>query len=782
MMESFNNKNYSRRRGKSLLLRASYLIVLVAFAVTLGAGTAFGALVPGRGAIVPLGETVTITFHIGTESFEITQPAGLPFGDTEVFAAHAAGLVDVNNAFNNQLHWGTWYFSRDASWAGGSGDLIGGVTTERWSINREQYIPLESFNNGIVDEDIEVWAFGVIAGYRNISIENDLSLCLCYTLDDGPSQPDPICLEGNTKHFGASFGDTRWERQSEQPIFVRWGKTPAEFLEFIRDYAEKDGHTLAATTFWSSAIPGGLASFVWESPEASDRNSFDFAVAGNLRDIGLVNGVPTFLNPNDIPEEWHNHFYQSAMLMLSVRTMTSPVVFLWNANDYTLTLTCYDEQTVDIYQFGDYPTDPGARSMPGDNYTFLGWFNEPEAITPFNFDEYITGHTRAYAAYAAQEVVVTFVDGSVETTVAVPVGQTVSSQEPQGLQWHTFVGWHTNNESDEISLFDFTTPITNPLRLYAQYVQDVVTVTWVDASSTTTESVNAGTVLTERTPQGQDRYTFIGWFVDALGNTPHNFAAPVSGNLRIYAVYSPPAYVPTIHVVTFIDQSIETTVGVVNNASVSQPQEAGTDHHTFLGWYTAPQGGQRWNFDTGITSNVRLYARYLQITHNVTFVVGEDESSVVVNAGSNAQEPTAPEREGYNFAGWYTAPQGGVRFDFNTVITEDLRLYAAFVLPTIEPPLVDGEPDDEAGLLEEESEREHIQGDGSDDSDTSSQLRPSLVTTPSAEHMPGVGPKTGDSAMNTQVAAMIALGALIVAALAGTGLIRTRKTKTADLE
>ena len=47
-----------------------------------------------------------------------------------------------------------------------------------------------------------------------------------------------------------------------------------------------------------------------------------------------------------------------------------------------------------------------------------------------------------------------------------------------------------------------------------------------------------------------------------------------------------------------------------------------------------------------------------------------------VLAGQTATAPAAPTRPGYTFAGWYTDAEGGTKYNFGSVVTEDINLYA----------------------------------------------------------------------------------------------------------
>ena len=79
--------------------------------------------------------------------------------------------------------------------------------------------------------------------------------------------------------------------------------------------------------------------------------------------------------------------------------------------------------------------------------------------------------------------------------------------------------------------------------------------------------------------------------------------------------------------------------------------------------------------------------------HTVSFDCGgkaEETSKVVpkvVQYEKTVNKPTDPIAKGYQFDGWYTQENGGVPFDFDKIITEDVTVYAHWsVKPAPEPP------------------------------------------------------------------------------------------------
>lgn len=55
---------------------------------------------------------------------------------------------------------------------------------------------------------------------------------------------------------------------------------------------------------------------------------------------------------------------------------------------------------------------------------------------------------------------------------------------------------------------------------------------------------------------------------------------------------------------------------------------------------------------------------------------GSDSFSKKVTTGAAAQEPADPTRQGYEFVGWFTESQGGSLWNFSSVVSSDMTLYA----------------------------------------------------------------------------------------------------------
>ena len=115
--------------------------------------------------------------------------------------------------------------------------------------------------------------------------------------------------------------------------------------------------------------------------------------------------------------------------------------------------------------------------------------------------------------------------------------------------------------------------------------------------------------------------------------------------------------------------------------------------YEFGGWYTEKECTNKFNFNTPITENITLYAKWTVKAPVEKFVVSFDKNGHgsgasitprIVEKGKTVEEPLAPKDEGFEFGGWYTEKECIHKFDFNTPITENITLYAKWTEKTPE--------------------------------------------------------------------------------------------------
>jgi uncharacterized repeat protein (TIGR02543 family) len=103
------------------------------------------------------------------------------------------------------------------------------------------------------------------------------------------------------------------------------------------------------------------------------------------------------------------------------------------------------------------------------------------------------------------------------------------------------------------------------------------------------------------------------------------------------------------------------------------------EKYIFSNWYTNEDFTAIYSFETEITGNITLYAKWQQLTATVTFNSrgGSAVASKSVTIGDKTEAPAPPPtRNGYLFECWCTDIDAETEFNFDTLIEGDKTLYA----------------------------------------------------------------------------------------------------------
>jgi len=338
-------------------------------------------------------------------------------------------------------------------------------------------------------------------------------------------------------------------------------------------------------------------------------------------------------------------------------------------------------------------------------YTFAGWFTAASGGTQITSSTKVTNgnnHT-IYAHYNASTIrlmldsqgaldkgtsavyykynTATYYSNSALTTtitnITVPskngytFGGYYTGVNGSGTQYINASGGFVNNPYS--SLTSYTT-------LYAKWTPKTYTITYdANGGSGVSPTSNGVTYETKyklpTTDPTRAGYTFAGWFTAASGGTQvtTNTTLTNASNHSIYAHWTVNAYTITYN------QNGGSGVSPVNNTvtygswyklPTTNPSKTG---HSFVGWFTAASGGTQITSGTTLTnaSNHSIYAHYIAndytITYNQNGGNGASPLRLVVTYGDKYRLPvTNPTKEGYTFAGWYTATTSGTEITINT--------------------------------------------------------------------------------------------------------------------
>ena len=129
-------------------------------------------------------------------------------------------------------------------------------------------------------------------------------------------------------------------------------------------------------------------------------------------------------------------------------------------------------------------------------------------------------------------------EGSVIHTETVEPNATVQSYTPPAREGYTFGGWYTDTSFQ--NLFNFDTPITSDITLYAKWIESPVTITfYVEGQMHSTLQVPKGSVGVVYTPI-MVTGVFAGWFYDAGFTQKYDATVALTGDINLYAMGVPP--------------------------------------------------------------------------------------------------------------------------------------------------------------------------------------------------------------------------------------------------
>lgn len=111
---------------------------------------------------------------------------------------------------------------------------------------------------------------------------------------------------------------------------------------------------------------------------------------------------------------------------------------------------------------------------------------------------------------------------------------------------------------------------------------------------------------------------------------------------------------------------------VVEEEKATKPEDPIKEGHKFLGWFN---GDTEYVFETPVTANVSLKAKWEICTYVVSFETGTEETidSQDIKYNKKASQPEDPVQDGYTFGGWFN---GETKWDFNSPVKSDLVLTA----------------------------------------------------------------------------------------------------------
>ena len=331
-------------------------------------------------------------------------------------------------------------------------------------------------------------------------------------------------------------------------------------------------------------------------------------------------------------------------------------------------------QTIDR---GGKFTEPAPPSK--ENHTFAGWYNGDKK---FDFDADTTNAPNVLelvAKWEKSKYTVKFVsDHGSFADQTIEHGKPIDTDKltiPE-VEGYTFDGWYTTNDTHSTK-FDFSTPITGDTTVYAKWTANDYYVSFVTehGDPPTSQNVKYNGTADDPGTLTEEGYTFDGWYTDDTYTTKFDFTQPITSNTTVYAKWTAKDYE-----VSFVTEhgDAPTSQNVPYNKTATNPGELTAEGYTFIGWYADEAHKTKFDFNTPITGDTKVYAKWTAKDYEVSFITeyGDAPTSQNVPYNGTAKDPGKLKAEGYTFIGWYTDHTCTTEFNFRTPITGDTKVYA----------------------------------------------------------------------------------------------------------
>ena len=214
------------------------------------------------------------------------------------------------------------------------------------------------------------------------------------------------------------------------------------------------------------------------------------------------------------------------------------LVAKWEKSKYTVKFVSnhgsFADQTIEHGKL----IDTGELTIPEvEGYTFGGWYADENRTIEFNFNTPITGNTKVYAKWTANDYYVSFFTEHGDPPTSQNVKYNGTANDPGTLteEGYTFDGWYTDDNYSK--KFDFTKPITSNTTVYAKWTAKDYEVSFVTEHGDAPASQNVKYNGTAGNPGklSAEGYTFDDWYTDATYTTKFDFRTPITGDTKVYA-------------------------------------------------------------------------------------------------------------------------------------------------------------------------------------------------------------------------------------------------------
>ena len=353
-------------------------------------------------------------------------------------------------------------------------------------------------------------------------------------------------------------------------------------------------------------------------------------------------------------------------------------------------------------------------------YEFKGWFKEATFETQITtIEPGTTGNLNFYARFSPVNYTITYhnCDGLENNNVVeFNIESNSITLKPIVKEHYNFNGWYKTASFTGNQITTIETGSYGNRDLYAKFTPIQYTITYHNCDDSNFVNPIKYDIESEFTLAtiGKYYYTFDGWYTEStFENQITSIESGSTGNLNLYAKYTPIQYTITYHNCDGLENNNPTTRTVESEQEYFIPIDR--PGYEFQGFYNNPNfEGDADPYIGGLTADLNLYAKWLAKTYTATFnpngginpvcvtlhyndkYPNETIEKFYLTSGETLSYPNGIKYNKYILVGWHTnreyydtftmTRELNSPFDFTTPITQDIILiymHSGIILKTL---------------------------------------------------------------------------------------------------
>ncbi|MCL2844275.1 MAG: InlB B-repeat-containing protein [Chitinivibrionia bacterium] len=281
-------------------------------------------------------------------------------------------------------------------------------------------------------------------------------------------------------------------------------------------------------------------------------------------------------------------------------------------------------------------------------FVFDGWYTAQTDGIVFDFGSSITENITIWARWTPMNTVIFNFNGgagnpSIVNQMVAPAQSIVRPETNPTRNGFTFDDWYTSQTGGDV--FDFVAPITENTMIWARWIPIVNPIVSfnLNGGDGNTSIVNRmvapeQSIVRPETNPTRNGFTFDNWYTSQTGGDVFDFSSSIAENTTIWArwIVNP---IVNFNLNRGVGNSNTNNQSVANGATATRPATNPTrGKWLFDDWYTSQTGGEVFDFDTPITENTMIWARW-ELSDGVDSVINGIEV-IFVGAGTFTQGGT----------------------------------------------------------------------------------------------------------------------------------------------